>query len=260
MRIPVPISRRRSTSAVDRPRPTFGGKYRNSCLRAVVMLAIVAACTMDIANAEIPPPPDPFKVTEHRSGSTWTQVILEDGHIGEVDLDEIRDGDLTSVVELLQDHSDWTEAGDDLELVLVSMHGRTMSFRQQANGVRVTSACSIRSDEHGNVVRLRSVLAHPASFRDSPTMTEDEAIEIGKRAWQSYVGSESAVAVVLPRPGSGADVEPPTLYLNLPDDPDGNPEFSWRMEVMWVAGGRSRTVDVNARSGDSQVWADVIIE
>lgn len=253
MQIPGPTSKLRSTSAAS------AESLHRSAL--IFLCSLLVASSLLPTRAEIPPPaPAPFKIIEHISGSAWTRVRLEDGYIGEVDLDEVRDGDLTTVVQLLQTLSDWTEAGDDLELVLVSMHGRTVLFRQSISGVRVTSIGSVRTDERGNVTRLASVIAHPASVRQLPTMTEGEAVEIGISAWRSHVGSESAEAVVLPRPGSDADVDPPMLYLNLADDPDADPEFSWRMEVMWVVGGRSRTVDVNARSGESRVSTDVIIE
>ncbi len=91
MQIPGPIWKRKSISAVS------AQSLHRSIL--IFLCGAYAACSWLSAFADQPPkPPHPFKITDYGSGTTWTYVTIEDGDIGLIDLDEIREGNVTSIV------------------------------------------------------------------------------------------------------------------------------------------------------------------
>ena len=107
MQTPGPTWKRRSTSAAK----------ADIFLRSILFMVcgVLVACPWRVGAATVAShEPYPFQVTGFESGRTWTFVTLDGGDIGRVDTDEIREGDLSSVIDLLQRHSEWTGAEEDL--------------------------------------------------------------------------------------------------------------------------------------------------
>ncbi len=190
----------------------------------------------------------PFAVPEYDSGGTWTYVTMDGGHIGLIDLDEIKNGDFSSAVALLQAHRDWTGAGDDLELAMVDVRARNVMLAQLVHGTLVDLPISIRTDEHGNVIRLTSVIVHPEAISNVPTILEEDAVAIGKEALRNYLEQSDSRVHILRN-----EAAQPTLYLEPPENLNGPVRFYWRMHMRALGGRDTYAVLVDAHSGDSEV-------
>ena len=245
MQTPGPISKRRSTSAAD------VAILHRSIL--IFLCGVLAACSWLSARAEIPPiPPDPFKVIEHGSGVTWTYVTLEDGDIGSIDLDEIREGNVTSVVELLQEHGEWTGVDEDYELLLFGgVRDGYIVFTQLVHGMRVSPGSSIYFDQHGNVTRLQTTVVHPEAVDNLPSILEQDAVALGNEALRNFLAQSDAQAAISGFPSPSPTGRGPILLIR-PHDLDDPPRIYWRLNFQSADGGRYR-VYVDAHSGDTQI-------
>ncbi len=246
MQTPDPTSRRRSTWAAS----------VRALLRSFLILScgLWASLPLQPAFAEILAPLEPFKVVEHGSGNTWTYVTLRDGDIGILQLEDVRAGDFTSVVSLLQRHSEWTGVDHDLEFEVLSLSSRDVRFVQLVHGIYVSGhSVFVRFEEDGTVTRLQSAIVHPAAVTDLPSILERDAVEIGKQALRNSLGRSDAEVRMIENPDriglEGWDREP-TLFLDTHglNDP---PSFFWRLLV--GGGGDLRQVLVDAHSGESRV-------
>ena len=263
MRIPGPTWKRRSTSAASPP-STLSRRAPISPIRRLPAsttgssrLPLVLALFFGIAAtvgwhssvADQPPKPlHPLKVTEYESGSTWTYVEMEGSDIGMLDLDEIREGELSAVVELLQRHREWTSAGEDLRLTAPVVTERHVSVRQLVHGIRVGTPIGIWTDQHGNVVQLSSAIVDPEAIRDMPTILQDDAVAIATEALRNHLGQSNSIVHILRN-----QTAQPTLYLDPQADMNGPVRFYWRMYMRALGGSHAFTVKVDAHSGDSEV-------
>ena len=262
MQIPDPTSKRRSTSAA---KASTKSSRRNSVSAATVsgrsysiqilVCGLLAVSAIYTATAAIPPPPpDPFKVLHHWSGKVSTIVSLEGGHIGQVHLDAIENGDPSSIVELLQEHSEWTGAQASLDLMLTSASAGRVMFMQRVQDTLVSYDGFVNFDEYGNVTRLRSAIVNPAAVDDWPTILEADAVAVAAQALRNFHGrSDVEVHIGAPerlrlRP---FNVEP-RLMLSL-REPDEQPEFYWRMIMVATGEPGWYIVRVNAHSAEARI-------
>ncbi|MDJ0908455.1 MAG: hypothetical protein QNI99_04655 [Woeseiaceae bacterium] len=201
--------------------------------------------------------PAPFTVTGYESGSSWTVVEIEGGNIGLLNPDIIRDGDLSGIIDLLLEHAEWTGAEPGIEIVARRVSEESVEFRQRVHGALVERTGRVHFNDWGYVSLLRSVLVPPDPAWESPPIREDEAVEIGVEAYRESLELGDAEVFVYHNPAVMYDVAVPTLYLDLPDDHDGKPGYSWRM---YATAGRSmpHIVVVDARTGDTKLYATII--
>ncbi|MDJ0908454.1 MAG: hypothetical protein QNI99_04650 [Woeseiaceae bacterium] len=200
----------------------------------------------------------PFAVADHDKGSTWTSVRLEGGHIGSLDLEGIRNGDLSSIVALLQRHSDWTGADHDLDLRVSKLTERDVVLVQRVHGTAVSRHDTrIRFDEHGGVRQLSSLIIHPDAVGNMPTILARDAVEMAKEAVRNHLGRSDATVATIDDPARFGldDLETgPTLYLKLQgyDEP---PQFYWwvLLSARTSERGDWYHVNIDAHSGETTV-------
>ena len=248
MQTPVPTSKRRLTSAARCLQAAARGAERfRSTL--ILLCGIAAVAAWQSATAEQPPKPlYPFSVTEYDSGSTWTYVTMDGGDIGVVDLNEIRDGDISTVVELLQRHGEWTGAGESLELATINVRRRSVTLTQLVHGIRVDNVIDIRTDEGGNVTRLTSAIVHPEAISNLPTILEGDAVAIAQEALRNHLAQSNSVVHIRRN-----EFAQPKLYLDPQPDLNGPVRFYWTMHMRALGSGDTYAVTVDAHSGDSDV-------
>ncbi len=247
MQFPDSTSKRISASAAD----------RRSHLVLLLICGLFAAAPWSAVRADIAAhEPHPFAVSDHRSGSTATYVGISGGDIGRVRPEELRAGDPSSVVALLQRHSEWTGAGPELELELWRAFERHALFRQRVHGILVDSNVKVFFDEHGHITSFSSVLVHTDAVSNLPTILKPDAIEIAKQAFRNYQGHSNASVLILPIEGWGPDIDGPTLYL-VPRGLNEPVQFQWQMTVMTRTGGVTHTVLVDAHSGETSIYSNV---
>ena len=198
---------------------------------------------------------------QFRQNSVRTYVQIVKGNIGRVDVEELRFGNMASLVSLLKYHADLTNATDELVLQPVryftNSTRHTVRYRQWIGTRPMDITSSIEFLADGTVTRLKSTIVDPQTELVPPNIQQDEAIEHVITALSNDVGYRVDDAIVSEKPPSFESWEPPTLYYRLAGK-DMPPEPYWRICIWSESHGLARRAKVDALTGEVVLARSII--
>ena len=187
---------------------------------------------------------------------TRTYIQIVKGEIGSVDVDELKAGNLSSLVQLLTMHSDLTNATDDLDLELIELRQNAGShsaiYRQRINGMPIDHLSSVAFSADGSVTRLRSLIVDPSINLIQPTILEAEAIAHAIGTLSNEMGYHIDDITVTAEDTISENFRAPALYYRLASE--GQPPSPyWRVSMKSYEHGVVRTAKVNALTGETEI-------
>ena len=222
---------------------------------AAEMIELELKSEFEIALEKISPAAHDYYRDETR---TYIQVVK--GDIGSVDVVEIMDGDLDSLVTLLRAHSGLTNATDRLDLELVEFRQNngmlTAIYRQKIGGMPIDRLSSVDFAEDGFVLRLRSLIVDPSIDLVQPTVLEAEAIAHAINTLSNKIGYEAADVTVSVEDAVAKNYQPPTLYYRLTTDNEP-PSPYWRVSMQSKEHGQVQTAIVDALTGETEILTSI---